>query len=541
MEETEKKASDQEADDLKGTGREGIQLAKELGQVIKKSAGNNAGFLSESETNEGIPAPMQGGQNPLDLSHTKDASSITGDSATTERGRKSVGQGMLPDRNSSLQNGGVPQKRGEISKPQRGTSLQGAKKTANASGAADVGKGLAGEAAKGAGKGSAGAVKAGGVAGGVGLTGVGIFLLVLLVILVAFAIAYSVYETGERRGDHGSVSNFWISENRPLTEEEQKRNAICVYGILKKEGFSMDAVAAVLANMEAESTINPGRWENGLVRGGGYGLCQWTPYTKITGQRDYKEDDGDMQMAYFLRTFEAEWIDKSGYCSALEFREGKGSAEDLAAAFLICYERPLAPGDTLAIRKQKAARWKTYLMEHGDEELKKRTDFSFTIEDLKHCKSRQEYLSLVMPAYQVYGREFGIRYPGILALQVFYEVNASFPQEMSAVATKDNNFGGLKYASGIPRATMGSPYPASEGSGVYCHFETPGDYIYAQCWNVGQSLYAVARERSDVESFARSLCAIWIKGDLSGTAQPVGYSEQLLADYRLYHLEAYEN
>ncbi|MCR4653793.1 MAG: hypothetical protein K5744_08905 [Eubacterium sp.] len=138
MEETEKKTSDQEADDLKGTGREGIQLAKELGQVIKKSAGNNAGSLFESEKGEGIPAPLQGGQNPLDLSHTKDASSITGDSATTERGRKTVGQGMLPDRNSSPQNGRAPQKRGEIPKPQRGTSLQGAKKTANASGAALV-------------------------------------------------------------------------------------------------------------------------------------------------------------------------------------------------------------------------------------------------------------------------------------------------------------------------------------------------------------------------------------------------------------------
>ena len=45
---------------------------------------------------------------------------------------------MLPDRNSSSQNGGVPQKRGEIPKPQRGTSLQGTKKTANASGAALV-------------------------------------------------------------------------------------------------------------------------------------------------------------------------------------------------------------------------------------------------------------------------------------------------------------------------------------------------------------------------------------------------------------------
>jgi hypothetical protein len=67
MEETEKKTSDQEADDLKGTGREGIQLAKELGQVVKKSAGNNAGSLSESEKGEGIPASLQGGRNPLDL------------------------------------------------------------------------------------------------------------------------------------------------------------------------------------------------------------------------------------------------------------------------------------------------------------------------------------------------------------------------------------------------------------------------------------------------------------------------------------------
>jgi hypothetical protein len=58
MEETEKKTSDQEADDLKGIGREGIQLAKELGQEVKKSAGNNAGSLFECEINEGIPAPM---------------------------------------------------------------------------------------------------------------------------------------------------------------------------------------------------------------------------------------------------------------------------------------------------------------------------------------------------------------------------------------------------------------------------------------------------------------------------------------------------
>ncbi len=538
MSETETKTADREANETLDTAKQSVGLIKELNRIAQKEAEDASGSFLPTKDPEKIldhvPNPGIHENGPQSFFPAKDASEIAGD-APSLNGRKAGRQESAGSHGRSLPQGRnfpeakIPQK------PQSPALVPGAKKTASGiSEGVAVGAKTITEAGKG------GAAKAGAVAGSVGCTGVLLFLLVLLVILVAFVIAYSVYEASDARGRSGEVQDYWITDNRPLTETERKQNAICVYRHLKNESFSINAIAAVLANMEVESTINPGRWENGQVRLGGYGLCQWTPYTKLTEQEDFIEDNGDMQMAYFLRTFDTEWIQKSGFPSASEFREGQASAEELAAAFLFCYERPRDLTSTLDDRKQKAAVWKAYLAEHGEEELKKRESFTFTMEDLRKCKSRQEYLSLVMPAYAAYGKEFGIRYPGILALQVFYEVNASFPQEMSTVALTDHNFGGLKYAPGIPRASRGSPYPASEGQGVYCHFETPGDYIYAQSWNVGQSIYGVARKQRDVEGFTRSLCAIWIKGNLCGSTEPVGYSEQLLNDYRSYHLDVYE-
>ncbi|MDO4623635.1 MAG: hypothetical protein Q4B22_11860 [Eubacteriales bacterium] len=163
-----------------------------------------------------------------------------------------------------------------------------------------------------------------------------------------------------------------------------------------------------------------------------------------------------------------------------------------------------------------------------------------TAAELKQCKDKQEYLDAVMPIYKEYCKRFHIKYPGILALQVFHEVGSGFPQELSDVAIADNNLGGLKYGGGgIPRSTLGAPCPEDEG-GNYCHFKTVGDYFYAQCWQVGQSLYDNVRKHQDsVEDFSRTLCNLWI-GGVEGS-EPYGYSESLIEDYREYHLEKYEN
>lgn len=158
-----------------------------------------------------------------------------------------------------------------------------------------------------------------------------------------------------------------------------------------------------------------------------------------------------------------------------------------------------------------------------------------TIEELQQCESKEEYLDMVMPLYRSYCKKFHIKYPGILALQVFYEVGAGFPQNLSDVAIADNNLGGLKYVEGIPGATVGAYCPPDEG-GNYCHFETVGDYIYAQCWQIGQPLYKdVRKHRFSVKTFTRTLCNMWI-GGVKGSG-PYGYSEDLIEDYFAYGLD----
>jgi len=72
----------------------------------------------------------------------------------------------------------------------------------------------------------------------------------------------------------------WISGNYYLNTAQMTNNAriIQAYGI--EEGWSPNAICAILGNMQSESTINPGIWESLSVGRGGYGLVQWTPYTK---------------------------------------------------------------------------------------------------------------------------------------------------------------------------------------------------------------------------------------------------------------------
>lgn len=172
-----------------------------------------------------------------------------------------------------------------------------------------------------------------------------------------------------------------------------------------------------------------------------------------------------------------------------------------------------------------------------------------TIADLQKCANRQEYLNLVMPIFKEYclNNAHGviIKYPGVLALQPFFEVSANFPQGLSNVAIKDNNLGGLKYSSSIPGATVGSSVPENEkasGPDNYCHFNTVSEYFYAQVWNATGSTYSLAhQQQQSVTSFARTFLNIWVKGIFSVPSGDVAYSKSLLSEYNKYNLSAYEN
>ena len=57
----------------------------------------------------------------------------------------------------------------------------------------------------------------------------------------------------------------WVSKNDYLTTEERDNNAVCfvekMRQLFKKERITNKALAGMLASIQGESGINPGRWE----------------------------------------------------------------------------------------------------------------------------------------------------------------------------------------------------------------------------------------------------------------------------------------
>jgi len=158
----------------------------------------------------------------------------------------------------------------------------------------------------------------------------------------------------------------FISGNRVLTESEMEHNAIEVWSYFKVWDWTLNAVAGMLGNMQAESTINPGRWEKGVEYGGGYGLVQWTPYTNYSNWAGAGwQNNGTKQCERIIYEWEdnyAQWGVTSAYpITFKQFSASTETPEYLASAFLYNYERPRYPGATEAYRQAWARKWYNYL------------------------------------------------------------------------------------------------------------------------------------------------------------------------------------
>lgn len=158
----------------------------------------------------------------------------------------------------------------------------------------------------------------------------------------------------------------YISKNRYLSEEEQQTNARYIWDYLGSRGWTLNAVAAMLGNMETESTINPGIWESLTVdTSRGYGLVQWTPSTKYT---DWCSSEGldPSALDSALKRIEYElanglqWIRTDAYdLSFQQFKTSTATIEWLAMAFLHNYERPASLDQPW--RATQAVKWYNYL------------------------------------------------------------------------------------------------------------------------------------------------------------------------------------
>ena len=157
--------------------------------------------------------------------------------------------------------------------------------------------------------------------------------------------------------------NEWITGNRYLNQAEMENNATLVYQYLGARGFTVNAVAGILGNMQTESHINPGIWQSLTVGTGGYGLVQWTPYTKYSKWAGSGwQNNGDMECKRIVWEFNnnQQYIKTSAYpLTAAEFMASTDSPYNLGMAFLHNYERPKDPNQPA--RGTQAEAWYEFL------------------------------------------------------------------------------------------------------------------------------------------------------------------------------------
>lgn len=174
--------------------------------------------------------------------------------------------------------------------------------------------------------------------------------------------------------------------SRALTLEEMQVNATYIYWYLFNRGWTLNAIAGMLGNMQTESTINPGRWQNDAIGvGPAFGLVQWDPFTKYTNWCDDRGlDPADMDSALQRIEYELEnglqYIPTPGYPET--FAEFKISTKDpyyLGMAFLLNYERPADQNQPS--RGTQAEYWYTYLsgIDISGGRSKRRRKFNFVL------------------------------------------------------------------------------------------------------------------------------------------------------------------
>lgn len=168
-------------------------------------------------------------------------------------------------------------------------------------------------------------------------------------------------------GGGASDINQWIHGNFALDLSQMRNNAHLVKDYLEPKGWSLNAIAGILGNMQKESYINPGVWQN-LDSSNpdlGYGLVQWTPSTKITNwltEHGYDLEDGDMQLKWIDEETvqQGQWNPSSQYPMSFEaFKASIQEPETLAYVFMYNFEQPadLNQPD----RKANARYWFDYL------------------------------------------------------------------------------------------------------------------------------------------------------------------------------------
>lgn len=168
--------------------------------------------------------------------------------------------------------------------------------------------------------------------------------------------------------------NGYTAQQWPLSYRQNNANNIAYY--FRQQGWTLNAICAMLGNMQVESYLNPAQWQHGLpveMASGetGYGLVQWTKYTKYTDWATSYGIDWKTNFDFQLTRIQWEVENDQQWQSVLwhgmtfrEFAQSEDSVYTLTEAFLRAYENPNDPSQSLSIRQTNAAYWYEYFTGH---------------------------------------------------------------------------------------------------------------------------------------------------------------------------------
>lgn len=172
----------------------------------------------------------------------------------------------------------------------------------------------------------------------------------------------------QRTGAYGTYFGTYYNESEYLSQQEMEINAIYICSFFLNQGWSINAIAGTLGNMQAESSLNPGIWQSNNIgnTSGGYGLVQWTPasnyfnWCNASSISDPSEMDSNLTRIMYEKDHNLQYYPTDTYpLSFAEYSVSKESPEYLASAFLKNYER--AGIEVEETRRSNARAWFEFL------------------------------------------------------------------------------------------------------------------------------------------------------------------------------------
>jgi hypothetical protein len=185
------------------------------------------------------------------------------------------------------------------------------------------------------------------------------------------------------------MKNDWYTDPDVWTMPRYavEHNAKKIYDVFQRAGWRHKSICAMLGNQGNEGIYDPGKVEgladlhtpyknkDGTTRKRGYGLTQWTPWTKIMDRMNCTEAEmmanGDLQVALIIKEsksgslqWTARYYPGDGDMTFQDFLTGDYTLDELTRGFHRCYE---ISGDPDSTERIKTAReWDVFFGGSGD-------------------------------------------------------------------------------------------------------------------------------------------------------------------------------